>query len=182
MKTLFIDTHLFDIVIMLLEDGKLVDKCEVINQKNNSEYLFPSIIKVIDNQKIDEIIVVNGPGSFTSIRLGVTVAKTLAYTLNIPIKTISSLCVSALSNNSRFTAISDNNGYYLAEFDTNFNKVNYSYVSNNEFKNNNKYVTDYKIDIKKVYEYLKDQEYENVHLVKPIYIKKIGVELDKKSQ
>ena len=88
MNTLFIDTHLWDIIIILLHDGLVVKKEEVKNKKNNSEYIFPSIVKVIDGIKLDEIIVVNGPGSFTGVRLGVTIAKTLAYTLNIPIKTI----------------------------------------------------------------------------------------------
>ena len=86
MNTLFIDTHLWDIIIVLLHDGLVVKKEEVKNKKNNSEYIFPSIVKVIDGIKLDEIIVVNGPGSFTGVRLGVTIAKTLAYTLNIPIK------------------------------------------------------------------------------------------------
>ena len=63
--------------------------------------MFPAIKELIDEQKLDEIIVVNGPGSFTGVRLGVTIAKTLAYTLNIPIKTISSLEVSSISNNAQ---------------------------------------------------------------------------------
>ena len=33
MKTLFIDTHLNDIIVILLDNGKLVDKREVINKK-----------------------------------------------------------------------------------------------------------------------------------------------------
>ena len=99
MYTLFIDTHLWDILIYLLKDGKIVDKELVINKKNNSEYIFPSIIKVIDGIKLDEVVVVNGPGSFTGVRLGVTIAKTLAYTLNIQIKTVTALECMAISNN-----------------------------------------------------------------------------------
>ena len=33
MTTLFIDTHLNDILVFLLKDGKCVDKREVINKK-----------------------------------------------------------------------------------------------------------------------------------------------------
>ena len=116
MYTLFIDTHYLDIVIILLKDGILVNKKEVINKKNNSEYIFPTIVDVIDDIKLNEIIVVNGPGSFTGVRLGVTIAKTFAYILNIPIKTITSLEVMAISSNQLKVAFSDSNGYYIGNF------------------------------------------------------------------
>lgn len=51
MTSLLIDTHLNDIKIFLLEDGFVVDKKEVINKKNNSEVLFPTIKEVIDGKK-----------------------------------------------------------------------------------------------------------------------------------
>lgn len=184
MSTLFIDTHLWDITIILLKNGKVVNKKEVINKKNNSEYIFPTIIEVIDNEHIDEIVVVNGPGSFTGVRLGVTIAKTLAYTLNIPIKPITALKVMAISNNSYKVAIDDNNGYYLGEFDEKYQeKIEYLYLNKAENYNNNieGYDLNYNIDAEKVYEYLKDTDSVNPHGVNPIYIKKIGVEIDKKS-
>ena len=184
MKTLFIDTHLNDILVFLLDDGKVIDKREIIGRKNNSEVLMPTVIDLIDNVDIGEILVVNGPGSFTSIRLGVTVAKTLAYTMNIPIKTLTSLQVSAISNNFSKIAISDGNGFYLGEFDNKFKLIKeYIYVNNSETSNIedfNEYIKDYKIDIEAVYTYLKNIETINAHDVNPIYVKKIGVEIDKK--
>ena len=185
MKTLFIDTHLNDIIVILLDNGKPVDKREVINKKNNSEFMFPAIKELIEGQKLDEIIVVNGPGSFTGVRLGVTIAKTLSYTLNIPIKTISSLEVSSISNSTKKVSISDGNGCYLGEFDNNWKPTKeYIYVNNSDFinmENSCEYIDNYKIDIEKVYKFLKNVNPVNVHSVKPLYIKKIGVEIDKKS-
>ena len=185
MKTLFIDTHLSDIIVILYENGIVVNKKEVINKKNNSEYMFPAIVEIIDNQKIDEIIVVNGPGSFTGVRLGVTIAKTLAYTLNIPIKTITSLEVAALGSNSKKIALSDGNGYYIAEFTNEMKpQSDYKYINNEEYKNisiNTKYTEEYVIDPIAIYNYMHDKKAINAHGVNPIYIKKIGVELDKKS-
>lgn len=183
MYTLFIDTHLWDIIIILLKDGKVVNKEEVINKKNNSEYIFPSIIKVIDKVKLDEIIVVNGPGSFTGVRLGVTITKTFAYTLNIPIKVITSLEVMEITYDNPKVAFSDNNGYYLANF-TNKDNIEYKYITEDEFdllKDKDEYITKYEIDIEKVYEFLKDRKAINPHEANPIYVKKIGVEIDKKS-
>lgn len=183
MNTLLIDTHFLDIIIILLKDGKVVDKGEVINKKNNSEYIMPTIIKVIDGIKLDEIIIVNGPGSFTGVRLGVTIAKSLAYLLNIPIKTITTLEVMAISNKSYKVAFSDKNGYYLGEFNSNFDKrKEYKYIDNKEFINNyNEYDTNYNINAEEIYKFLINRESTNPHIVNPIYVKKIGVENDKKS-
>ena len=185
MYTLFIDTHYLDIVIILLKDGILVNKKEVINKKNNSEYIFPTIVDVIDDIKLNEIIVVNGPGSFTGVRSGVTIAKTFAYILNIPIKTITSLEVMAISSNQLKVAFSDSNGYYIGNFDKDFNLTSdYIYLNEDEFKKingKNYYYLTYNIDIIKIYSFLKNRASINPHLVKPIYIKKIGVEIDKKS-
>ena len=185
MKTLFIDTHLSDIIVFLYEDGKVVNKKEIINKKNNSEFMFPTIVEVIHNQKLDEIIVVNGPGSFTGVRLGVTIAKTLAYTLNISIKTITSLEVAALGSKCMNIALSDGNGYYIAEYDENLNpKKEYIYLNNEDYHNLNNgilYNETYIIDPESIYNYMKNKKETNAHGVNPIYIKKIGVELDKKS-
>ena len=64
MYTLFIDTHLYDINVVLYKDGnvylhKIIDK-----SMNNNSLLVPTIMKCITNIKLNEIIVVNGPGSF----------------------------------------------------------------------------------------------------------------------
>ena len=185
MKTLFIDTHYLDIIIALLENGKIVNKEEVINKKNNSEYIFPTLVKVLNDENIDEIIVVNGPGSFTGVRLGVTIAKTLAYTLKIGLRTIDSLKVVSISTNAKNVALSDENGYYVGHFNSSHDKIDeYTYLSNDEFNkipNKEEYITEYRLDIEKVSNYLKTEDYINAHKAKPIYIKKIGVEIDKKS-
>ena len=46
---------------------------------------------------IDEIVCVRGPGSFTGLRIGVTIAKTMAYFLNKKLYSTSSLEVMATS-------------------------------------------------------------------------------------
>ncbi len=183
MNSLFIDTHLNDIIVILLENGKIVDKKEVINKKNNSEFMMSAIIEVIDSKKIDEIIVVNGPGSFTGVRLGVTIAKTLAYTLNIPIKTITALKVMAISNNSKKVAIDDNNGYYVGLFDDNYNEIEeYKYIAKDDLVDLVDFELNYKVDAEKIYAYMKNVDSINPHSANPIYIKKIGVEIDKESK
>lgn len=174
MKTVFIDTHFNDILIVLYNDGLVVDKCEVINKKNNSEYIFPSLVKVIDKVKLDNIIVVTGPGSFTGVRLGVTIAKTLAYTLNIPIRTITSLECMAISSNNKKVAFSDGNGYYVGTFSNDYKESNYEYIKEELSFD---VVINPAYDYELIYKYVKENKIdENPHGVKPIYVKKIGVE------
>jgi tRNA threonylcarbamoyladenosine biosynthesis protein TsaB len=55
-----------------------------------AETLHTKIKEMLDSQNksfddIEGIVVFAGPGSFTGLRIGVTVANTLAYALNIPI-------------------------------------------------------------------------------------------------
>ena len=50
---------------------------------------------------LNKIFIVNGPGSFTGIRVGVTVAKTIAWALNKTIIPISSLELMATTNTEK---------------------------------------------------------------------------------
>ena len=55
----------------------------------------------IDIKSINRIFVVNGPGSFTGVRIGVTIAKTIGWSLNIKVNPISSLELMATTKTSK---------------------------------------------------------------------------------
>ena len=183
MYSLYIDTCLSNVDICLFKNGKL-EKHEVVEgQKHNSQFIMPSIKKILEDIKPEEIIVVNGPGSFTGVRLGVTIAKTMAYTLNIPIYTVPTLDVMAVSTdaNPKVVAVKENNDYYVGIFDKDNSLVgDYEYIDSKKFEVfSNKYdvVTEAEIDYEKVYKYVRDKkETVNPHEVKPLYIKKISVQ------
>ena len=180
MKILFIDTHLYNIDIMLFEDKKLIKSGHIENEKYNSKFLMPTVANVLDNETYDQIVVVNGPGSFTGTRLGVTIAKTLAYTMNKEIKAISYFDLMNFSNENGTSiyGISDGNGYFIAEYIDHKLKGDYIYMSNseyNEYAKNNDIKTDVIIDYEKVLDGIKNIKCTNPHAVNPIYIKKIGV-------
>ncbi len=182
MKTLYINTCTKAIIIKMFNNNKLIREEKIITQSNNSQYIMPTVKKVVQTDNIDQIIVVNGPGSFTGVRLGVTIGKTLAYLKNIPIKTITSLEEMAISFNSekKIVALEDNKGYYIGIFDKNNNLIgDYIYLSleeYNKFIENNNVKTNVSIDDSKIIPHIKNKESVNPHVVKPLYVKLIDVE------
>jgi tRNA threonylcarbamoyl adenosine modification protein YeaZ len=182
MLSLLIDTSFIDVIVCLYKNGKLKRIEKIEGQKYNSQFIMPTVKKVLEDQMPDEVLVVNGPGSFTGVRLGVTIAKTLAYTLNVPIKTITSLEQMAVSLNQekKIVGLSDGNGCYVGIFDEENNLIgDYKYLNNDEY---NQFCQDYtvvtkvEIDYNEVYNFLKKREALNPHAVRPIYIKKISVQ------
>lgn len=183
MYTLFIDTHDIEITIALYNDDKLVDSIIKKSTRHHSEFIMPTIRDVISNNGIDvkdlgQILVVNGPGSFTGVRLGVTIAKTMAYTLNIPIKTITSLEIIMVSSNCELPIIHDVKGIFGGLFKDGKLVDDYFYMSNGEFeeyKSNHNYKIEdnYEIDFERVYKYVENREPLNPHEVNPLYIKVI---------
>ena len=103
MITLFIDTCHHNLIVGVYKDTEELILMHEDNDNHLSERLLPLIEKAmnsinLDINNVDNIIVANGPGSFTGVRIGVTVAKTLAYSLGCPIHTVSELLVMSSGN------------------------------------------------------------------------------------
>ena len=96
MKILFLDTSSFFVTVAILEDDKILYEFKDVITDDMSSRIMPIISEGFNSvafsiKDIDRIFVVNGPGSFTGVRIGVTIAKTIAWALKIKISTISSL-------------------------------------------------------------------------------------------
>lgn len=75
--------------VTLKKDGKIVKSLSAKN-KYGSQVLLPLIIKLLRTtdsklQTLKGIEVETGPGSFTGLRVGVSVANALGYSLGIPV-------------------------------------------------------------------------------------------------
>ncbi len=100
MISLFIDTSTTTATIALYNDKKQILIIKEDNMQDISSHIMPMLDKLFTSanikiNQINKIFVVNGPGSFTGLRIGVTIAKTMAWSLNIPVVPISSLEVLA---------------------------------------------------------------------------------------
>lgn len=106
MKILAVDTSTMLSSIAVIEDGKIIGDFNVNQEKTHSESLVPMIeylLKLlgIHISEIDLYAIGKGPGSFTGIRIGMTVIKTLAQVYNkkvIPISTLEALNYNVYSN------------------------------------------------------------------------------------
>lgn len=93
--------------VILSKNGKGI--AEIVNpdQKEHASFLQPAIKKLsqqlkISLQEIDAVSVVNGPGSYTGLRVGLASAKGICFALNKPLITVGSL---ELMAHSAFAAL-----------------------------------------------------------------------------
>jgi tRNA threonylcarbamoyladenosine biosynthesis protein TsaB len=116
MTILALDTSNTTLGIALLENNQVLGEYITNLKKNHSVRIMPAVQTLMKDcgktpQDLTKIIVAKGPGSYTGVRIGVTIAKTLAWTLNIPLVGISSLEVLAASVGRHF------NGFVSPIFD-----------------------------------------------------------------
>ena len=202
MRVLYIDTSSDYLYSGIVVDDKLVSSIKKKYEKDLSKEALPKIIELFDESNItpkdlDKIIVVNGPGSFTGIRIGITIAKTIAWALNINITPISGLTAMAISSNTntyKMPLIDARRGYvYGAIYDKDNNKViedshielkelldkskdlDIEAITNNDLDINIKKES-YDPNILKIVKYFETSDDINPHLVNPIYLKKTEAE------
>lgn len=96
MKVLAFDTSSKALSVALLEEENRLAELTLTIKKNHSITLMPTIeflMASIDWKPtdLDRIVVAEGPGSYTALRIAVATAKTLAQTLKIDLVGVSSL-------------------------------------------------------------------------------------------
>jgi tRNA threonylcarbamoyl adenosine modification protein YeaZ len=97
---LAIDTSTDIASLALVKDEAVLAEITWHTGQNHTTQLLPNLeylykITGIDSQSLTAIVVALGPGSFNGLRVGISTAKGLAFSLGIPIVGINSLEVSA---------------------------------------------------------------------------------------
>ena len=110
MKILAIDTSNHPMSVALVENDQLLATTTLNMVRNHSIFLLPVIDDLFQKvqwqpQDLDRIVVAQGPGSYTGIRIAVTSAKVLADTLKIELVGISSLKTVAANVNPGTNAL-----------------------------------------------------------------------------
>ncbi|TDL61332.1 tRNA (adenosine(37)-N6)-threonylcarbamoyltransferase complex dimerization subunit type 1 TsaB [Neobacillus sp. YX16] len=96
MTILAIDTSNYPLGVALIEDNQVLGEYITNLKKNHSVRIMPAIQTLMKDcervpAQLTKIVVAQGPGSYTGVRIGVTIAKTMAWSLKIPLVGISSL-------------------------------------------------------------------------------------------
>lgn len=110
MTIVAIDTSNQALGVALLDENKVIGEYITNLKKNHSIRIMPAIqLLMKDCEKtpkdLSKIIVAKGPGSYTGVRIGVTIAKTLAWSLNLPLSGVSSLAVLASGTSRYFNGV-----------------------------------------------------------------------------
>lgn len=191
MISLFVDTSTSNLIVSIVEGDKILGSFNGITANDLSATIFPVMenlfngVKMVPND-IDTIFVVNGPGSFTGVRIGVTIAKTFAWSLNKKVIPISSLEVIASGTSGVALIDARRNAVFAGGYDLELNPfleeqyitvdelakilpIDVKFVSYDKIENLN--VDTPEMDILKIINKHKDDEGVNPHALIPNYLK-----------
>lgn len=200
MKILYLDTSSSFLYCAIAKEEKLIGCLKLDLQKDLSSLALSEIHNLFVSTStipsdIDKIIVVNGPGSFTGIRVGLTIAKTFAWSLKTEITTISSLEAMATSCDGDYDyfipVIDARRGFvYAGIYDKEYNQIlkdqyinlsvlkvtldnlpgKYTFITNDSFSSIEP-IQKYDPDFITIINTYKDCESLNPHEVDALYLK-----------
>ncbi len=87
---LFIDTTTKYVTILTFNQNEILSCVQYEGQNNHTTTIYNELEKVKLNE-IKNVYVTSGPGSYTGVRIGVLVAKTIASELKVSLYTINTL-------------------------------------------------------------------------------------------
>ena len=198
MISLFIDTSLENVSICIVKDSKILSSIVKSIPNMHSVYVTKFVKDCLDEasidaNEVDNIMVVNGPGSFTGLRIGVTIAKTYGYLIKkniIPVSSLKALAISSNSNDNVMSIIPANKShYYVGIYDNEYNVVSeevfadvdkikelvtkynpYIVGVNSDIVGGNK-VNRVELDLIKIIDYYLDKDSVNYFKLVPNYLK-----------
>lgn len=192
MKVLILDTatdYLFVRFYDDQEESKVFYAKDMISHNNHSENLLKVIEEGLNENKIelasfDRIIIGQGPGSYTGLRIAMVVGKMASYTLDIPLYIISSLSLLGsgyYKEEGTFAVITKakKDYSYMKIFSSKNNTIKVleddMFIANDEAEKmilsyNAQKIEEYKLDVEEIISEAK--LVDNVHELVPNYLRK----------
>ena len=188
MYKLFLDTCYKNLNIIILKDNDVLDYYSEECNKKQSEYLFTKLDELFKKNNVvkkdlGEVYITIGPGSYTGVRIALTLAKILCSIKNIPLYIITSLKFYAGGNPNTlvimdaraqraYVGIYDNNKEVLKDqvkYLKDIDPKDYNIVLDGELLNK----PHKDIDIVSAFKNTKDEfiKVDNVDTLVPVYLK-----------
>ena len=106
MKSLVLDTLFENLSLGLLEDHEVRALLYTHCRRRNAKIVLAQLQELLRNlnwdlENLDELIVNRGPGSYTGVRIALSVVRTIAQVLKLPIRCVTSLEVMAFQVSPR---------------------------------------------------------------------------------
>ena len=98
MVTILLDSSNTNLSVGIAKDNILLDYISYEAWQRQSEYMIVELNKLLEKHNIKkediiDVMVAKGPGSYTGVRIAITIAKTIAVALNAKLYAVSSLRV-----------------------------------------------------------------------------------------
>ena len=98
MVTILLDSSNTNLSVGIAKDNIFLDYISYEAWQRQSEYMIVELNKLLEKhnikkEDITDVMVAKGPGSYTGVRIAITIAKTIAVALNAKLYAVSSLRV-----------------------------------------------------------------------------------------
>ena len=115
MYTVLLDSSNTNLSVGLARDNLLLECISYEAWQRQSEYMIPELNKLLEKyevnrNEIDAVMVAKGPGSYTGVRIAITIAKTIAVALGCKLYPVSSLRVQKDGKNPSICLINARSG------------------------------------------------------------------------
>tara|TARA_B100001029_G_scaffold162303_1_gene151624 strand:+ start:463 stop:1185 length:723 start_codon:yes stop_codon:yes gene_type:complete len=154
---LILDSSTKETLVGISKESDVISEKSWVSNNNESRTLLPNIKNIIETNNIEfdnisEINIVIGPGGFSSLRIGLSIAKSMSIAKGIKIIPIPSLMVAAWDHINNFKNIisiikCSKTTYYLKD---------YSNLTAEEIINEKEYNKFEVVDITKIKEYFEN--------------------------
>lgn len=193
MYCLLLDSSNKYLSVGLAKEGKVIDKTFYEAWQRQSEVMVSEIENILkrnslNKEDLSSIVVGVGPGSYTGVRIAITIAKTIAYALKIKVYKTSSLSLLKVGNSPTICVFNARSGRsYFGVYEGNKVIKEDTVDENNVLLNYINEHKDYKLagDVTNlgfesvkfdIIENLalaqrKENEVENIFLLNPVYLK-----------
>ena len=146
MYTILLDSSNTNLSVGLARDNLLLESISYEAWQQQSEYMIPELNKLLEKYEVKReetaaVMVAKGPGSYTGVRIAITIAKTIAVALGCKLYAVSSLRVQKDGKNPSICLINARSGRsYIGVYEGNETLLEDQIMKNDEVF---KYIADH---------------------------------------